>query len=827
MNDGDFTLRAVLGIKDDASGPAGRIQGHFANLKSEIGKTETGLKSFNKHMDDLKSGAKLLAIGAAAGLVTKSLASARVEVAQLESDIKSVDVSDTGIANIHTSADEIGRAFGITKEAFMAGVYDLKSGVSSLTDDTLPKFYSISVKTAMATKGIPEQMGNHFAATYNVFKSQLKNITDLQIAEKIGNVTTYVANKYRADGAKIEQSFKTIGAAFKSVGGEMEEQGVLLGTIMNMDDAGKAGTMFEAFLRDVGKAGGKLGLEFTDSLGHIKPVVEIIESIKRKFPDLKSLSAQASLKDAFGSDEAVKFVTFLEDKTGSIRDDLTELKSIKLGSSLFEQGAQIRADNLSADINKLDAGWKSLKETLGQSIESPLRFVITGIKEAIYWIAGFLNEYPALKDFVGLGIAGAAVFFTIAGAIKVATGAMGLYKLMTAAAAAATGTQAAVTSGGLLPALWASVKAMWAYTAALLANPTTWVIIGIVALVAGIVQLVKHWDKVKTAVVGTWDGIKTTIDDALTWVKDKFLAAWEWIKSTWENAPGWVKGLVALVMLPLWPFVAMARVIINNWESIKGFFISVFDTVRTASIGAWEKMKLGAAAAWQWTKNAWNGIASYFDGLGDFMFAPLLYAFNAIKTVVTFVQEHLGAFFDWLWDKIKMIWEPVKEVLTAVGDWFFGDSTRQAESAGKKFGETWGRGVKSSSGLIQSLMGDMLKSAVEPNFNKSDAKTGPLANTSRWGRSFVSTWAGGVEHEADRNQAVRKFVGLVAEPIKTTSPVIQSLTENSSRAVNINPRQLINLTLQGGAKNMSIEEFSRMLAEVLFKELNSLEATVG
>lgn len=57
--------------------------------------------------------------------------------------------------------------------------------------------------------------------------------------------------------------------------------------------------------------------------------------------------------------------------------------------------------------------------------------------------------------------------------------------------------QAIVTAVTAMPGLIASV---WSFTAALLANPITWVIIGIVALIAALVLLWQNWDAVSNAV---------------------------------------------------------------------------------------------------------------------------------------------------------------------------------------------------------------------------------------------------------------------------------------------------------------------------------------
>ena len=87
-------------------------------------------------------------------------------------------------------------------------------------------------------------------------------------------------------------------------------------------------------------------------------------------------------------------------------------------------------------------------------------------------------------------------------------------------------------TGFLVPAmktLWTGlttqvIPAIWSFTSALLANPITWVVVGIAALIAAIILLVTHWDKVKQ-VVGT----------VINWIKDR----WSDLMSWFAGVPDW------------------------------------------------------------------------------------------------------------------------------------------------------------------------------------------------------------------------------------------------------------------------------------------------
>lgn len=81
--------------------------------------------------------------------------------------------------------------------------------------------------------------------------------------------------------------------------------------------------------------------------------------------------------------------------------------------------------------------------------------------------------------------------------------------------------QAIVTAATAMPGLIASV---WSFTAALLANPITWIIIGIVALVAAIILLWQNWDTVTAWLRSAWDACVGAITAGIEWLRNGFQA---------------------------------------------------------------------------------------------------------------------------------------------------------------------------------------------------------------------------------------------------------------------------------------------------------------
>ncbi|MEV6445984.1 phage tail tape measure protein [Amycolatopsis sp. NPDC051716] len=123
---------------------------------------------------------------------------------------------------------------------------------------------------------------------------------------------------------------------------------------------------------------------------------------------------------------------------------------------------------------------------------------------------------------------------------------------------AATGV-AIVLGGMLVLGLAAATLAVWDFTVALLANPAVWIVVGIMALVAAIVLLVKNWDKVSAWLTSVWNG---------------FIG---WAKGVWDGFAGWWAGIWNAV----WKWVS------DRITDIRNFAVSLFNTVINWIVQRW------------------------------------------------------------------------------------------------------------------------------------------------------------------------------------------------------------------------------------------------
>ena len=116
-----------------------------------------------------------------------------------------------------------------------------------------------------------------------------------------------------------------------------------------------------------------------------------------------------------------------------------------------------------------------------------------------------------------------------------------------------------------IPAITAIVTAaQWAWNASLLANPITWVVVGIVALIAIIVLLVRNWETVRDVAVKAWDAIVNAARSAASAIRGAVQQFAGVIAGVWSN------------------IVAVGT---GVWNTIQNGFTAAFNIVRGAASG--------------------------------------------------------------------------------------------------------------------------------------------------------------------------------------------------------------------------------------------------
>ena len=184
------------------------------------------------------------------------------------------------------------------------------------------------------------------------------------------------------------------------------------------------------------------------------------------------------------------------------------------------------------------------------------------------------------------------------------------------------------------PAIWGAVTATWAFTAALLANPLTWIVIGITALVAGIIWLATQ----TTFFQDVWTNVTNALGAAWQWLWDSVLSpVFTWIGEAFQ----W---LGDNIFAPVGEFIA--GVVQGIGDVFNWLYQNVISPVVTGImvyVGLW-------AALFQWL---WDSAISPIIGLigagiqwlADNVFAP-------VGSFIGTVINGIGQVFNWIWASV-------------------------------------------------------------------------------------------------------------------------------------------------------------------------------
>lgn len=772
----EYKVGVTLGLADGLTGKLNAINDRWKAFQQNTRVAADDVKWFNDSWGKVKTGTAVAGVGLAMLGVTKNMVGARMEAEKLESNIKSLGVTGSEVSQLSAVGTALASDMGLAKEAYLTGVYDIKSAVSNLNATDLGNFAGVVAQTATATKGDFAQMSKLFGQTYHTYRDMYSNMSDLDMANMIGNTVSVAVQKFRTDGASMQQAMTSLGSTGAALGVTLTEQVGVLGQLQNKMDPGSAGTAYRAFLAKAGTGLQSLGISATDATGKMRSMPDILTALRDKFGEnIDATKDLPALYKAFG-EEGAKTVLNLLPHIDSLRTDIGEMGAAVENRDwgAMKKMADANLDNLVGTTARLKEGFNALFADAGGPMASGLNTLLKPLASVVGWVAGLGKEHPNIAKIVGITFTLVAVVVTLTGVVMAAQGALNMFRIMNyySALAQTTNTSASgaasighsilaaktwITAGALK--VWAA--AQWLVNAAMTANPIGLIIVGIGALIGGIYLLVKHWD----TVTGLFDTLK----------------------GKWNAMPNWVKALVVLLLLPLWPFLAVPFLIYKNWATIKEIPGMVF--------AHWNKLP------------GWAKVI--VAGLAPFIGIPLL------------VYKH---------------WGTLKNLPAAISAWLSGAKVSVFQwmnemgfNAGAQLMKTMARGILSAGkaviGAVAGVLGEVGK-----HFNMSDAKKGPLARTTQFGANLPKTYAAGIDRGASAvapsvERFAKKAAGALSTPV---NPMSQAAVAAAGRGqgFTLNFKNMIGeLNLPGGESLQgNLQELARTLAQVMNEEMQKYEA---
>lgn len=439
-----------------------------------------------------------------------------------------------------------------------------------------------------------------------------------------------------------------------------------------------------------------------DENGTLRAMPDILADLQSRYGETLDAFEAAEIKEAFGTDEAMKMINALYGQEAAVRANAEALSDAAgRGAEFTAEMARAADSNWDASMvlmsQKIDVLQQMIGERLLPVVQRITPYIDAFIASAFQWI----DANPELITGIGTVVVGLGALAAIIAPILLATSTLvsgwammsygatrlGLAVFKLGKWVAGAGKWLMWLGRVVLPLVGKAV--IW-IGRALLANPIGTIIMGIATTAF---LLYKYWEPIS----GFFSDLWATVSGVM-------VSAWEGIKSWFQS-------------------FSLVRIIMQNWDGIIGFFA-----------GLWSRIKAGVSAGWELIKNLffdytplglvithWDGIVDFFAGLWDDIKLGVTNGWEAIKalflgyTPVGIIYTHWDGLAEWfgtLWADVKTTFtQKWTEIKAEVATW-----PSKMKEYGADIIQKLIDGIKAKIGALKKAVSDAL-SALNPFSN--------------------------------------------------------------------------------------------------------------
>lgn len=372
------------------------------------------LKGVMKSIDDLgKRGAdamKNIGIGVAgivgAGVALKSALDPAIEFSRAINEVKAAGIGASGLEKVEQFALDFSSSFGIASNEVVNSVNEIARAIDGLTDDELISFSKGSNILAKATGSSVQEMGSYLSTMYGIFQQEADRMGKSKWVEMMAGQATLTANMFKSSGESLSQAFTNLMSTGQSKGVELAEQFAVLGNLQSVMPGGMSGTKYAAFLNGVGKASKKLGLDFLDANNRMLPITDILAKIKKSYGNTIDEVEAQQLTKAFGTDDAVRVISYLLPKIDSLKDNIKEIGGV---NNLDDA---VRVSKITTDSwMRFSAILQNIKIAIGVEILKKIEPLFNRMADLGQEFVTWLKTYKNIARWIGYAV-GALIGFT-------------------------------------------------------------------------------------------------------------------------------------------------------------------------------------------------------------------------------------------------------------------------------------------------------------------------------------------------------------------------------------------------------------------------------
>lgn len=622
-----FKLSLIMNMIDNLSGP-------MAGVASKVGANVSKLDAASQTFGGMaKAGAAMQETGSQIVNAVLAPVEATFETRRALGELASLGVQDL------EAVENAARSFsdqwaGTSKADFISAAYDIKSGIASLSDEGVAEFTSLAALTAKATKSTAGEMTSLFATGYGIYKDYYSDLSDMEFGEMFSAGISDAVRAFKTSGSGMAQAIQNLGASATTAQVPLEEQLSVLGMLQATMGGAEAGTKYKAFLRSATKGGEALGLKFTDANNQLLSMPEILDILRGKFGETMDAAEKMELQKAFGDTEAVALIDLMYNKVGDLQDNIVNMYgSLGKGVSVTEQMASAIQETEPERFERLKQRIHNVTESIGNSLLPTVNDLMSKGEGVLTKVGSWIEKNQELVKVIMLIVLAVGGFLAVGGTLIALISGVGLVVTKAVSAFKILKGGFALARGALTPL----ISSVWSFTAALLANPVTWVVIGIVALIAALVLLynkcewfrnavnsVINFFKEKLTAVGSvaksvFEGIGNVIGSVMDAAKATVSEKLSNIKTAYEEHGGGISGVAAAAM-----------------EAVKGWYTAGYTFIDNLTGGKLSEIRGKFSTAMSNIKNAVSGAVTWFFESGKRIVSTFA---NGIKSAFSSAVE--------------------------------------------------------------------------------------------------------------------------------------------------------------------------------------------
>ena len=701
------------------------LSGPMAGVASKVGANVSKLDAISEGFGNAaKAGAVMQETGAQITGAVLAPVEATFETQRALGELASLGVQDLG------AVEDAARSFsdqwaGTTKSDFISAAYDIKSGIASLTDEGVAQYTELAGLTAKATKSTVGEMTSLFATGYGIYKNYYDDLTDIEFGEMFSAGISQSVKQFKTTGSEMASAIESLGASATNANVPLEEQLSVLGMLQATMSGSEAGTKYAAFLQAAAKGGDALGLSFLDANNQLKSMPEIIDQLRGKYGETIDAVEKQQLAEAFGTDEAVDLIDLMYGKVGDLQTNIVGMyDALGSGTGVAQAMASAINETEPERFERLQQRIHNVTESIGGSLLPTVNDFMGVGEQVLTKVGTWIDQNQELVRVImlivlavgGFLVVGGSLIAVISGVGLVVTKAISTFKMLKAGFLLAKG------------ALTPLITSVWSFTSALLANPVTWIVIGIVALIAALVLLYNKCEWFRNAVNAIIDSFNEKLGAALEVAKNIF---------------GAIGDVIGSVM-----------------DAAKATVSEKLDNMRTAYEAHGGGIRGAAAAAVEGVKGLYTAGYTFLDNLTG---GKLTEIRNKFTTAMSGIVQGVSQKFTEARAAFSNGLNTIKNAVSGAVTWFF--------TSGQRIVSTFANGIKSAfSGAVEAVKSGLQR--IRNMLPFSDAKEGPLSTLTLSGQRTMTTYAQGLTQaqnapaEAMEKSLERAKVTLEREPTK-------------------------------------------------------------